>query len=121
MYTAGVAITGIGTVTGVADIDVLGNGATLVAASSLICTTGIVTGAVGRGSVADRGVGIITGDSSGELAVGVPIRETNGEVDRLLGEGMVGKSVKSESSCRLYGFWLLYASSSRNVEGVMIL
>jgi hypothetical protein len=50
-----------------------------------------------------------------------PIRETNGEVDRLLGEVMVGKSVKSESSCRLSGFWLLYASSSRNIEGVMIL
>jgi hypothetical protein len=33
MYTAGVAITGIGTVTGVADTDVLGNGATFVAAS----------------------------------------------------------------------------------------
>jgi hypothetical protein len=41
----------------------------------------------------------------------------NGEDDKDLTFGSGGSSTKGESSSRLYGFWLLWASSSRRVEG----
>jgi hypothetical protein len=75
----------------------------------------------GRGerSSVDNGTGTTIGESPTELSDGVFGIDINGDDDKVLGVGTMANSVKGETSSRSYGFWLLWASSSRRVDGMV--